>query len=79
MAEIDEIYNMLRTGKTSTGLPCVLARASDVTALTKAVADLKVAVGNIPAAGGGLTDAQAKQLSDALAALTRIEAAFHAA
>jgi hypothetical protein len=77
MATIDEIYNMLRTGKTSTGLQCALAKTTDVTALTKAVNELKTAVANLPA-GGGLTAAQAKQLTDALTGVTTIEAQLKA-
>jgi len=47
--------------------------------LTQVETDLKAAIAAIPASSGGLTPAQAQELSDALAALHRIETALKAA
>jgi hypothetical protein len=77
MAKIDDIYSAIVTGKTVGGSSTVLlgiAHKSDLAALTTAVNSLKTAIAAIPAGGGGgLTDAQAAELSEALAILRRIE------
>jgi hypothetical protein len=84
MAVIDEVYNMLRVGHTSDGTTCILqtildqgAKQSTAAQVTQAVTDLKVAIAAITA--GGLTAAQATQLTQAHDAIVRIETALKAA
>ena len=83
MAKIDDIYSAIVTGKTVAGSSTVLlglAYASDIAALKTAVNSLKAAIAAIPAGGGGgLTDAQAAELSEALAILRRIETSLKGA